>query len=199
MASRLSRSITAESKKLRSLLVEYNSMVSPEDQLSWEDITNMSSPIWLTPLQEDSLVVPRSVRLAAIDALMKEKRAIEERDLLKREMENVLHFHLQQHTILATSISQLQSLPSAFNRGAVCLLKIRQHHYEEEIKACIKSFPKSIKVPEIPFPVDDPTLDSQCPTLVPPNETESSDSDGDEDYTRLFHKNVPSDSSEDSE
>ena len=75
----------------------------------------MSSPIWLTPPQEDSLPVPRSIRLAAIDALMKEKRAIEERDLLKREMENVLHFHLQQHTLLASSTSQLQSPPSAYN------------------------------------------------------------------------------------
>ena len=74
MASRLSRSISAESKKLKSLLAEYNSIVSPEDQLSWEDVTNMSSSIWLTPLQEDNLPVPRSVRLAAIDALMKKKK-----------------------------------------------------------------------------------------------------------------------------
>lgn len=65
MASRLSRSISTESKKLRSLLVEYNSIVSPEDQLSWEDVTNMSSTIWLTPIQEDNLPVPRSVYMTS--------------------------------------------------------------------------------------------------------------------------------------
>ena len=154
MASRLSRSISAESKKLRSLLAEYNSIVSAEDQLSWEDVTNMSLSIWLTPLHEDNLPVPRSVRLAAIDALMKKNRAIEERDLLKVEMENVLHFHLQQYTSLANSIVRLQSVSSVFNQGAICLLKLRQQQYEVEVKACIKSFPKSIIVPDIPFPLE---------------------------------------------
>ena len=187
MASRLSRSISAESKKLRSLLAEYNSIVSAEDQLSWEDVTNMSSSIWLTPLQEDNLPVPRSVRLAAVDALMKKNCAIEERDLFKVEMENVLHFHLQQYTSLANSIVRLQSVSSVFNQGAICLLKLRQQQYEVEVKACIKSFPKSITVPEIPFPletVDNSSLkvqNSQCSTPAPPNETESSDSNEDED------------------
>ena len=96
MASRLSRAITTESKKMNSLLLEYNSIVPVEDQLSWEDITDLSSSIWLAPQQEDDLPVPRSVWLAAIDALMKKKRAIEEQELLKVEMENVVCFHLQQ-------------------------------------------------------------------------------------------------------
>ena len=78
MASRLSKAITTESKKLNSLLLQYNNIVPIDDQLSWEDVTNLSSSIWLAPQQEDNLPVPRSVRLAAIDALMKKKRAIEE-------------------------------------------------------------------------------------------------------------------------
>ena len=102
-------------------------------------------------------------------------------------MENVLHFHLQQYTLLANSIVHLQSVSSVFNQGAICLLKLRQQQYEVEVKACIKSFPKSITVPEIPFPletVDNSPLkvqNSQCSTPAPPNETESSDSNEDED------------------
>ena len=93
MASRLSKAITAElSKKMKSLLLEYNSIVSLEDRLSWEDVTDLSSLIWRASRQDNGLLVPRSVQLAAIDALMKKKRAIEEQALLKVEMENVLHF-----------------------------------------------------------------------------------------------------------
>ena len=74
MASRLSKAITIESKKLNSLLLQYNSIVPIDDQPSWEDVTNLSSSIWLAPQQEDNLPVPRSVRLAAIDALMKKNQ-----------------------------------------------------------------------------------------------------------------------------
>ena len=175
MASCLSKAITTESKKLNSLLLQYNSIVPIDDQLSWEDVTNLSSSIWLVPQQEDNLPVPRSVRLAAIDALMKKKRAIEEQELLMVEMENILRFHLEQHASLARSISHLPSVPSVFNRGALCLLKIKQHQYEAEIKACIKFFPKLLNIPDIPFslePTEDCTtrylhhpVTMTCPTM----------------------------------
>ena len=53
MATRLCRLITTDTKKLRSLLIEYNSVVTPEQQLSWEDVTNLSSSVWLSPLPDD--------------------------------------------------------------------------------------------------------------------------------------------------
>ena len=73
MASRLSKAITTESKKMKSLQLKYNSIIPVEDQLSWEDVTDLSLSIWLASQQEDDLPVPRSVRLTAIDALMKKK------------------------------------------------------------------------------------------------------------------------------
>ena len=201
MASRLSRTITTESKRMKSLLLEYNSIVPVEDQLSWEDITDLSSSIWLAPQQEDDLPVPRSVRLAAIDALMKKKRAIEEQDLLKVEMENVVRFHLQQHALLGTcsTISLLQSVPSLFNRGAVCLLKIKQHQYKTMIKGYIQSFPRSLNIPEIPFCTEDCTTDvsSSLPSTQS-NIIESSDDEEDGDSPCLSHTNDLDSSSDDS-
>ena len=172
MALRLSRAINTESKKLRSLLTEYDTTVSPEEQLSWENVTNLSSSIWLAPHVEDNLAVPRSVRLAAIEALMKKKRAIEEQGLLKLEMENVLVFHIQQHGSLANTILKLQNTPSMFNRGAVCLLKTRQMHYETEIKACIRSFTNLVYIPEFQFSLEYA-------------EGSESDSEQHEDYSRM--------------
>lgn len=155
MATRLCRLITTDSKKLRSLLIEYNSVVTPEEQLSWEDVTNLSSSVWLSPLPDDEsyLEVPRSVRINAINALARKNRAIEEIDLIKTEMNNVVQFFLQQHALLADAILQRQTLSSNFNRGALCLLKIKQRYYEQEIRACIKFFSKSIELPEVPFPL----------------------------------------------
>ena len=154
MASRLSRSITTQSKKLRLLLTEYNATVSSVEQLSWDDVTNLNSSLWLTSHENDFLV-PRSVRITAINILMKSKRAVEELELLKSEMQNVLKFHIEQRTVLADTILQLQSIPSEFNRGAVCLLRIRQYHREQELKACIKSFSHLIPIPEISFSLEE--------------------------------------------
>lgn len=154
MASRLSRSITTQSRKLRLLLTEYNATVSSVEQLSWDDVTNLTSSLWLTSHENDFLV-PRSVRITAINILMKSKRAVEELELLKSEMQNVLKFHIEQHTALADTILQLQAVPSEFNRGAVCLLKIRQYHCEQELKACIKCFSHLIPIPEISFSLEE--------------------------------------------
>ena len=158
MTSRLSRSITADSKKLRSVLTEYNNVVSPEEQLSWEDVTNLSSPVWLSPFPAGESQVPRSVRLSAINALLKKQRAIEEKVMIKSEMDNVLQFFLQQHTSLTNAISQLQSTSSNYYRGAMCLLKIKQYHYEKEIRNCIKLFSSVIEVPEVSFPLESTEL-----------------------------------------
>lgn len=154
MASRLSRSITTQSRKLRLLLTEYNATVSSVEQLSWDDVTNLTSSLWLTSHENDFLV-PRSVRITAINILMKSKRAVEEQDLIKSEMQNILKFHIEQHTALADTILQLQAVPSEFNRGAVCLLKIRQYHCERELIACIKSFSHFIPIPEISFSLEE--------------------------------------------
>ena len=196
MASRLSKAITAESKKMRTLLLEYNSIVPIDDQLSWEDVTELSSTIWRAPQQEDVLPVPRSVRLAAIDALMKKKRAIEEQDLIKAEMENVIRFHLQQHASLGHSISHLQSVPSVFNRGSVCLLKIKQYQYETAITGYIQSFPKSLNIPDITFLTQDDMVGISSSLPAPPsNNIETSDSEDDED---LIHTDDLDNSSDDS-
>ena len=54
IASRLSHAIRTESKRMKSLLLEYNSIVPVEDQLSWEDVTDLSSSIWLTLVLDNS-------------------------------------------------------------------------------------------------------------------------------------------------
>ena len=122
MASRLSRSITTQSRKLRLLLAEYNATVSSVEQLSWDDATDLTSSLWLV-FHGNDFLVPRSVRITAISILMKSKRAVEELQLLKSELNNVLKFHIDQHAALVDTILQLQAVPSEFNHGAACLLK----------------------------------------------------------------------------
>ena len=110
--------------------------------------------------------------------------------MLKVEMENVVRFHLQQHALLGSTISLLQSVPSLFNWGAVCLLKIKQHQYETMIKGYIQSFPRSLNIPEIPFCTKDCTTDvfSSLPATQS-NIIESSDDEEDGDSPCLIHTN----------
>ena len=48
MASHLSKSITKESAKLKRLLAEYNSTVQPHQQLTWEQVCDLSSNVCST-------------------------------------------------------------------------------------------------------------------------------------------------------
>ena len=167
MASRLSRSITTETKKLKDILREFNSVVTPEEQLSWEEVTNLTSSVWLPPLPASD-PVPRSVRISMINALMKKQRAVEEKSLIITEMSNVLQYFLGQHSLILGAISSLESTSNSFNCGAICLLRIKQYQYEQDIRDCVKLFPSSVEIPgNIPFPLEETASAEVFSTDVP--------------------------------
>lgn len=89
MASHLSKAITKETSRLKLLLAEYNSDVTPSEQLTWEDICHPSAQVWSQLEQPLDLPVP--VRIAAINALMTKRRA-EEVVMLQQEMRTVMAF-----------------------------------------------------------------------------------------------------------
>ena len=142
MASRISRLINKQTEKLKALLSEYNKLVSADDCIAWEDVTNLASSFWL---QDDNLqsVVPRSIQLQAINLSSNFHRALEELHLLDEEMINVLIHHLQDHAVLTNSIRSLEHSSSQFDRGSLCLLHLRLFDCIDEIKACVVSFSKS--------------------------------------------------------
>jgi len=68
MASRISKLINKQTEKLKMLLSGYNKVVSVDDCITWEDVTNLASPFWLKEENLES-VVPKSIRLQAINML----------------------------------------------------------------------------------------------------------------------------------
>ena len=124
MASRISRLITKQTDRLKKLISAYNKAAEASNSVTWEEVTNLESSFWVN-VNDAEPVIPRPLKLQAINTLSKFYRAVEELGLLDEEMINVLVFHLQDHGILTSTIRSLESSSSDNNNGYFCLLKLR--------------------------------------------------------------------------
>ena len=126
MTSRLSKAITKETTRLKHLLAEYKSAVIPSEQLTWEEVCHPSAQVWLRLEQPLNLPVPKPVRLAAINALMTQRRAEEEVVMLQQEMKNVIAFYMKDVAALTGAIGKLEEpeTMTAYDRGCVSMLKV---------------------------------------------------------------------------
>ena len=147
MASRISRGIQRETQKLKRLLHNYNQLVS--EQLSWKDVTDLSSSIW-NPTDDNNISLPpRSIRLAAIDAYVKKLRAAEEKELLKTEMCNVISFYLNQYNEMIRLLDSFQS-NSEFTRGCLVLLNKNLCECKSRLFDNYSAFKEYTQLPQVP-------------------------------------------------
>ena len=151
MASRLSKAITKETSRLKHLLVEYNSAAIPSKQLTWEEVCHPSAQVWLQLEQPLNLPVPKPVRIAAINALMTQRRAEEEVVMLQQEMKNVIAFHMKDAAALTGAIGVLKESEtmSAYDRGCVSLLKVRLSKVKEELLLCCSSYEQHADIADL--------------------------------------------------
>ena len=146
MASRISRGIQRETQKLKRLLHNYNQLVS--EQLSWKDVTDLSSSIWNPTDGNNISLPPRSIRLAAIDAYVKKLRAAEEKELLKTEMCNVF-FYLKQYNEMIRLLDSFQS-NSEFTRGCLVLLNKNLSECKSRLFDNYSAFKEYTQLPQVP-------------------------------------------------
>lgn len=146
MASRISRGIQWETQKLKRLLHNYNQLVS--EQLSWKDVTDLSSSIWNPTDGNNISLPPRSIRLAAIDAYVKKLRATEEKELLKTEMCNVISFYLNQYEIIGLLDSFHSN--SEFTRGCLVLLNKNLGECKKRLFDNYSAFKEYTQLPQVP-------------------------------------------------
>ena len=137
MASRISRLINKQTDRLKKLI---SASAEASNSVTWEEVTNLESSFWVNANDAEP-VIPRPLKLQAINTLSKFHRAVEELGLLDEEMINVLVFHLQDHGILTSTIRSLESSSSDNNNGYLCLMKLRLSDCTKEIKSCIDFFP----------------------------------------------------------
>ena len=142
MASRISKLINKQTDRLKKLISDYNKITRASNSVTWEEVTNLESSFWINTNDVEP-VIPRPLKLQAINTLSKFHRAVEELGLLDEEMINVLVFHLQDHAILTSTIKSLESSSTDCNNGYLCLLKLRLSDCTKEIKDCLDSFTMS--------------------------------------------------------
>ena len=136
---------------MKHLLAEYNSAVILLEQLTWEEVCHPSAQVWLRLEQPLNLPVPKPVRLAAINALMTQRRAEEEVVMLQQEIKNVIAFHMKDVAALTGAIGQLEESETmtAYDRGCVSLLKVRLSKVKEQLLSCCCSYEQHVDVPDL--------------------------------------------------
>lgn len=166
MAARVSKSITAASLQLKKNLKQYNAIPGVE-LLTWQDVTNLSSPLWLFDVFNNNMQqIPKSIKLAAITNHHLILRADEEIDMLKQEMTNTLQFY--KHELEALNIFLEESNTSTLHgEGAKCLRHFEVIRLKSVFKCCVNNFS--------PFLADIPLL--QAETLTSKLEKYPNDAD----------------------
>ncbi len=152
LASRLARSITSESAKLKGLLSEFNTLAPESDKLSWQEVTDLSSTIWFRGVLQSDSRVPKSIKLEAIAAHHMLLRADEELTLIKQEMISVITY-LSDWSKLTHCISSLQAEQQP-QSGALCLLQLARLKCEKKLCSLTSTFAPHIAVPAV-LPVDE--------------------------------------------
>ena len=151
LASRLSKSITRESTRLKQHLSSYNSLADESDQLSWHEITDLSSLTSAQRVLQSDGGVPKSVKLDSIAAYHQILRAEEEIALIKHEMVTVISSFLKDREVLLNGIlGLLSSNQSRYNIGCLFLLQLARLSCERKLCALTKSFGKYTQLPDIP-------------------------------------------------
>ena len=179
--------MTNETKKLRTLLEEYNicqlivngtsTQITLDDAL---DPTALSSKLGVhadTPLSKPHQDI--------IEAYLQMKRSNEEIVLLEKEMANTIQFYAEQQKSLLTLIDQMKQAQTqesnSFSRGAIALLHGLFRRRDKLYQEC-RMFPISTTI-TIPQQMDFEGRETDSSMLTPEYFYDSSESDDDEvDY-----------------
>ena len=123
LAAKLSKSISKKSGELQSLLRKYNSSTSKP--LSWSDVTDLTSHLWLHGMLDSPSQIPNSVKLQAFHLYHRILRAREGVGLLISEMKNAVKYLEHDRDVLLDAATTHQNTTSdtCYTLGVVACLK----------------------------------------------------------------------------
>jgi hypothetical protein len=135
IASRLSKSISKTTSKLKALLTEYNSFNI--FSLNWKDITDLSSHVWYEGVHCGCsfATIPNSVKLKAIELYHTMLRCDEETSALCKEMKQTVEFFVNDIIVLNQQIDKIKNEMyslTAYDKG--CLLMLYKTCFDIEAK-----------------------------------------------------------------
>lgn len=155
LASRLSRSISAQSSLLKKLLARYNSLscVMPADHLTWTHATDLSLEQCVRGSLDCDTRVPKKVKFEAIKHHHLLLRCDEELKMLCDEMKSCLAFYHEDWKQLTSAVQKLLNEPcTKYKNGALALLQLARLKCEKKLTTLVSSFSPYIDID--PLPVD---------------------------------------------
>ena len=153
LASRLSKSITRESTRLKGLVTSYNGLAMESERLSWHDVTDLSFSLWFRGvLWADHGLLPKGIKLDSVAALHNILRAEEEISRINTEMVAVVSFLLKEREILLQGIQQLHDADrSCYTIGCIFVLQLACLNVEMKLYSVTKSFGRFVELPDVPL------------------------------------------------
>ena len=125
IAKKLSVQISKETKKIESLLPEYNAcqVVIGGDSAPLLLLEEALDPSLLAAVLKPNSSLPFDSKRELIDAYIMMKRSSEEISMLDTEMENTTQYYLDRKNTLQKLLESFSQRGDAFGRGAVALLQ----------------------------------------------------------------------------
>ena len=185
IAKKLSRQVTSETKRLRTLLEEYNIcqlvVNGSSTQITLDEA--LDPEVLSSKLHADT--TSSKPHQDILEAYLQMKRSNEDIVLLESEMANTIHFYAEQRKVLLMLIDQMKqaqiSESNPFSRGAIALLHSLFRRIDKLHQEC-RLFPISATI-NIPQKLDlegyEAATDSN--SFIPEYYSDSSESESDDE------------------
>ena len=138
---KLSVQISKETKKIKSLIPEYNAcqlVIGGESSMSLL-LNEALDPSVLNTTLHPTSSLPSESQQELIDAKIMVKRSSEEISMLDIEMKNIIQYYVDRKNTLQEIIQSLSQREDAF-RGTVALLQTVNIQVDNQINKCFKLF-----------------------------------------------------------
>ncbi|XP_033101230.1 uncharacterized protein LOC117104486 isoform X2 [Anneissia japonica] len=148
VAIRISRQISKTSVSLRKLLATYKTFDGAE-HTTFSDVSNPEGNIYLPACETSKDDIPSTAKREIIKLHYLKERATEEIIMVEHEMENVMNYYLNQHTVLHKQITE-----ENVAYGKRSFLIFNAIILERKLKSLETLFNKFITTPTVPNTTD---------------------------------------------
>ena len=186
MAKKLANQVKKTDKKIKEMLLEYNSsreQLSTEAKTSFQDLTLDNVKRRETFNIDESVIetnaIPSSIKRHAIEMLNLQKQSKEEKDLLSRKMEGVYNYYIKEEAKVSERIDVLNSnaVRYRYETGSLALLKAEHKILQNRVVSIHNSLKGCVALPDVPFSTD---MEKDSLSFEDDELTDSSESESDE-------------------
>lgn len=131
----------------------------------WNNVIDLTSPIWYEGILASGTSIPLSVKLDAIRLYHLKMRATEEIEILKNDMKNTYSFYIHERELVKNAAEQTQALEPflPFEQGCLVLLHQELLSLEATLRNIRSRFMEFVDLENFPFLSDESSDEGTMP------------------------------------